>query len=296
MKRFKRVYIEITNVCNLDCSFCPRSERQLDFMSSTTFQLVLDQVKPYTDYLYFHVKGEPLLHPQIGEFLDFSNAKDFKVNITTNGTLISDVKEKLIGHPALRQINFSLHSFDGNSGLNNKDEYITNIIEFAKQATKVSKVIISFRFWNLEESNRANIERKRNRELLQIIERAFKLPYSIEEKGAQERGIKIAENIYLNQDYEFKWPDMKEKEDREKGFCYGLRSQIAVLVDGTVVPCCMDGEGSINLGNIKNQEFSKILESDRVKNIVNGFLAMEVVEELCRKCSYRKRFRKTKSE
>ena len=292
MKRFKRIYIEITNVCNLQCSFCPQTGRQAEFMEIETFRNILDQIKPYTDYIYFHVKGEPFLHPQLDRFLDISHEKGFQVNITTNGTLIHKVRDKLIAKPALRQINFSLHSFDGNEGLHRKEDYIHPILSFINEATVKSNVIISLRLWNLDKDNRINQEKQRNRELLAILEKEFDLPYRIQEMVFPSRGAKLADRIYLNQDYEFQWPDLKEEEDDGMGFCHGLRSQIAILADGTVVPCCLDGEGIMNLGNIKNTEFSEILAMERTINIIRGFSRMEAVEELCRKCGYRKKFGK----
>jgi len=290
VRKFKKFYIEITNVCNLECDFCPRSRLKPEFMSLETFCMILDQIKAYTDYIYFHVKGEPLLHPEIDKFLEISYEKGFKVNITTNGTQINKVKDKLLMKPALRQINFSLHCLDGNEGFQNKEEYLDHILSFTKEAIDKSEVLISLRLWNLEENNVINLERMRNNELLATIEKEFHLPYKIQENVVQGRGIKIADRIYLNQDYQFQWPDLKENEDNGIGFCYGLRSQIAILVDGTVIPCCLDGEGVINLGNIKTTHFSEIIESERASNIVDGFSRREAVEELCRKCGYRKRF------
>ncbi len=294
MKQFKRIYIEITNICNLSCSFCPQTKRQPEFMNIDTFCNILDQVKDYTNYLYFHVKGEPFLHPQVDKFLDISYEKGFQVNITTNGTLINKVKDKLIEKPALRQLNFSLHSFDGNDidRLDSKVEYILNILSFIKEAREKSNMLVSLRLWNLDENNLSDLDKRKNIELLEVIEKELNLPYSILERVTQDRGIKIAEGVYLNHDYEFQWPDLKEKEDDGKGFCYGLRNQIGILVDGTVVPCCLDGEGIINLGNVKQTQFSELLENERIKNIVNGFSRNVAVEELCRKCGYRKRFGK----
>ncbi|SCG81646.1 radical SAM domain-containing protein [Proteiniborus sp. DW1] len=290
MKKYKKIYIEITNVCNLSCRFCPQTVRQPEFMKLEIFKNILEQIKPYTDYIYFHVKGEPLLHPEIDKFLDLSYEKGFKVNVTTNGTLINKAKDKLLLKSALRQVNFSLHSFDGNDGLDNKDEYINNIISFAKEAVDKTNILISLRLWNLDMDNATNLQRKRNSQILEIIEKSFNLDYKIEEKVIPSRGIKIADRVYLNQDYEFKWPDLKEIEDTGKGFCHGLRNQVGILVDGTVVPCCLDGEGIINLGNISKTLFSDIIESNRAKSIVNGFSRREAIEELCRKCGYMKRF------
>ena len=290
MKKFKKFYIEITNICNLACSFCPETKRKLKFMNIEMFNKILDQIKLHTDYIYFHVKGEPLLHPQLSEFLEISHKKGFKVNITTNGTLIKEVKDKILTKPAVRQINFSLHSFDGNEMCKSKEEYINNILSFVHEAINNTNIIISLRLWNIDKSNESTIEEKKNREILEAIEREFKLTYKIEEKVMPGSGIKIADNVYLNQDHEFKWPDLKEDEDDGKGFCYGLRNQVAILVDGTVVPCCLDGEGVINLGNINNSNFSDIIESDRAIRIFDGFSRREAVEELCKKCGYRKKF------
>lgn len=290
MKKFKKFYIEITNVCNLSCDFCPQTRRKPEFMEIDTFNIILDQIKDHTSYIYFHVKGEPLLHPEIDKFLDISYEKGFHVNITTNGTLINIVKDKLITKPALRQVNFSLHSFDGNQGGKNKEEYINDILTFTKEAMDQSKIIIALRLWNLDEDNVINLERKKNNEILNTIEKEFNLPYRIQEKFVPGSGIKIADRLYLNQDHQFQWPDLKEEEDDGAGFCYGLRNQVAVLVDGTVVPCCLDGEGVINLGNIHTSHFSEIIENDRANLIVEGFSSRKAVEELCRKCGYRKRF------
>jgi radical SAM protein with 4Fe4S-binding SPASM domain len=290
LRKFKKFYIEITNICNLNCDFCPQTRRKPEFMNIETFCHILDQIKAYTDYIYFHVKGEPLLHPELDKFLDISHEKGFKVNLTTNATLINQVKDILLVKPALRQVNVSLHSFDGNEGFQSKGEYMDHILSFTKEALDKSQVLISLRLWNLEENNEVNLERTKNNELLAFIENEFNLPYKIQEKVIPGRGIKIADRLYVNQDHQFQWPDLKEIEDNGPGFCYGLRNQIAILVDGTVVPCCLDGEGVIALGNIMKTHFSEIVECERAGNIVDGFSRREVVEELCRKCGYRKRF------
>ncbi|MHA0856116.1 radical SAM/SPASM domain-containing protein [Paenibacillus sp. CMAA1364] len=290
MKKFKKFYIEITSVCNLACSFCPQTKRQANFIKIDAFTKILDEIKPHTDYIYFHVKGEPLLHPKIDQLLDLSHERGFKVNITTNGTLLHKAKHKIMMKPALRQLNFSLHSFDGHEGSTNKEEYVYSVLNFAKEAVEKSDVLVSLRLWNLTEDNMTNLERNRNRQILQWIETEFNLDFKIEEKVAPGSGVKIAKQIYLNQDHEFKWPDLKEEEDLGPGFCHGLRNQAGILVDGTVIPCCLDGEGVINLGNINQKPFSEIIEGERANNLYDGFSRREVVEELCRKCGYRKRF------
>lgn len=288
MKSFKKVYVEITNICNLKCDFCPRTKRNQEFMNIETFSNILEQIKPHTKHIYFHVKGEPLLHPEIDKLLEISYEKGFKVNLTTNGTLIDKVGKMLLTKPAIRQINFSLHSISGNKEFNNKKAYVNNILSFTKEAMEKTEILLTLRLWNLD--NTTHPEARKNNKIFEIIENMFNLPYKIEEEVGLDRGIKIADRVYLNQAHQFKWPDLNENEHNGRGFCYGLRNQAAILVDGTVVPCCLDGEGVINLGNINKATFSEIIESQRSNNIINGFTNKKVIEELCIKCEFRKRF------
>lgn len=290
MKKYKKIYLEITNVCNLKCDFCPETKRKAEFMTIKTFEEILDQIKPFTDYLYLHVKGEPLLHPHLDCMLDISYDRGFKVNITTNGVLINQAAELLIQNPAVRQINFSLHSFDGNQSTISKDEYIDNILRFSARALLESRIIIALRLWNLDEALSTEDQRIRNLAIIHKLEETFELRDKIQSNLSEAKSLKIGERIFLHQDHEFKWPDLKEREDVHKGSCWGLRNQVAILVDGTVVPCCLDGDGIINLGNIHDNKFSDIIIGERAEAIRRGFCNQQVVEELCRKCGYRKRF------
>ncbi len=289
MKTFKKVYVEIISVCNLACSFCPPTIREAKTIKLDAFNDILDQIRPHTKYIYLHVKGEPLMHPRIDQLLDAAHAKGFKVNITTNGTLIKKNAKKLLGKPALRQINFSLHSFDGHEGSENREMYLGDILEFVREA-KEYNTIISYRLWNLQQEHRNDIAERRNRETLDILENEYNLDFKIEEKVLPGKGVKITKNVYLNQDHEFRWPSLLAPEDDGKGFCHALRSQAAILVDGTVVPCCLDGEGVINLGNVKEKSFSEIVDGERANNLVAGFSKREAVEELCKKCGFRQKF------
>ncbi|HGK1674896.1 TPA: radical SAM protein, partial [Streptococcus pneumoniae] len=161
--------------------------------------------------------------------LDLSHEKGFKVNITTNGTLINKRRHRLLNKPALRQMNFSLHSFDGHPGSQDKEGYVRSILSFIREATSQSDLIVSLRLWNLTQDNKTNAEIQKNRELLSIIENEFDLSYQIEEKLTPGKGIKIAERVFINQDYEFQWPALHEEEDDRKGFCHGLRNQAGIL-------------------------------------------------------------------
>jgi radical SAM protein with 4Fe4S-binding SPASM domain len=281
LRKFKRVYIEITNVCNMDCSFCPHTDRLKEFMSEEQFERILEQIHGHTEHLYFHIMGEPLLHPQISRFFDICGEFGFKVNLTTNGTLIDKMTDMLISKLSLRLVSISVHSFEGDKPA--LDSYLDTIFEFVLKAQK-KNILCGLRLWNIKDS----VENDENRHVLQRIKDKFKTDEISRELNL--RGFKITEGVYLNFAKQFDWPGLEKDLVSEKGFCHGLRDQIGILVDGTVVPCCLDSQGIIALGNINTQNFSDIIESERAEAIYEGFSSRIAVEELCQKCGYRTRF------
>ncbi|MBA4366152.1 MAG: radical SAM protein [Desulfobacterium sp.] len=288
MKRFKKVYIEITNTCNLSCNFCLKSARKSGMQTKESFQYILNEIKPFTDYIFLHVKGEPLLHPELLDFLDLADSFGIKVNITTNGVLINKVQDAFLKKPAIRQINFSLHSLTENK----KENYLGDILHFVHAALTQTHIIISLRLWNLHKKDMAGDGK--NKVIISAIEDRF--CGEIEGNVIAGKGLKIKERLYLNTDYEFEWPNLDTDYQNENGFCYALRDQIAILVDGTVVPCCLDGDGITDLGNIFYQNFSRIINSERAKAIYNGFSNHKAIEALCTKCRYKERFEKIGSQ
>lgn len=284
MKKFKKVYIEITNVCNLSCSFCPKTKREYKYLGVEEFKHTLEEVKLYTDYIYFHLMGEPLLNPNLEKFLDLAYENNLKVNITTNGTLLPKVKEILIKSKALRQVNISLHSFEANENVNFY-EYINNVLEFCNE----SSCIKSLRLWNLDSYDLKG-DNKLNKDIISILKNNFNYVGDLKSDLDMKKGLKIANNVYLNSAEKFQWPTMDIDIISEEGFCYGIRDHIGILVDGTVVPCCLDGEGNIPLGNIHTNKLEEILNSERAKRIYNGFSNRKRIEELCKRCGYSQRF------
>ncbi|MBR4110106.1 MAG: SPASM domain-containing protein [Clostridia bacterium] len=251
--RFKRVYIEITNVCNLSCSFCLPHHRESRFMSFEEFDFILGQVKPFTNYIYLHVKGEPLLHPDVDRFIEHAYNLGFYINLTTNATLLH---EHLSVTKFLRQVNVSLHA--------------TNDLEIIKTVKKISDCIVCFRIWNIDE----------NPDLKHLLESEFNKEIDNSEN------FTLAENVFLSQKNKFKWPSLDDEIASDKKYCYGLINQLAILADGTVTPCCLDNDGDICLGNIFKEDLDKIINSERAINIVNGFKNSVAVEELCKKCTF----------
>ena len=277
MKRFQKVYLEISNVCNLSCAFCPGTKRKKKVMTEAEFCMLLPKLRPWTDFLYFHLMGEPLCHPNLESFLRIAGDLRFKVILTTNGTLLKKQQEVLLASDSLHKVNISLHAFEANDLQVPFKTYLDECFTFGKAAE--GQKIVVFRLWNHGGAD------QRNAEILAAMEEAFPKPW-IEGR----KGIRIGERVFLEYGDKFDWPDLNAEDHGNQVFCYGLRDQIGVLCDGTVVPCCLDHDGDIALGNLLESTLDEILETDRAKAIYQSFQNRTAAEELCRKCGYARRF------
>jgi MoaA/NifB/PqqE/SkfB family radical SAM enzyme len=289
IKKFKKIYIEITNRCNLSCSFCHQSRRPKGFMNPAEFEEILEKIRGCTDHLSLHVLGEPLLHPDLGVLLDSCHRHGFKVNLSTNGTLISPHHALLLSKPALRQINFSLHSFERPGTGIAMESYLLNIFQFIREATAETAMFICLRLWNLD-ATATGAEIHRNHLMLKQIESFFGLPSGISENVTRGNGIPLAPGVFLSQERPFTWPHLPGPALSRRGHCRGLRDHIAILVDGTVVPCCLDAEADIPLGNLHQRPLAEILSGTAASTLRRGFLDQKLVDPLCRRCMYRLRF------
>ena len=277
MKRFHKIYLEISNICNLRCSFCPGTKRKAGALTEEAFSALLPKLRPWSDFLYFHLMGEPLCHPKLERFLTLSGEAGFRVILTTNGTLLKKHQDTLRHSPALHKINISLHAFEANDLSVPFETYLHDCFAFGK-AMEGQKLVV-YRLWNHGGAD------ARNAEILSAMETFFPKPWTEE-----RRGIRIGQRVYLEYGDKFDWPDLCAPDGGEQVFCYGLRDQIGVLWDGTVVPCCLDHEGDLALGNLFTEDLTQILDSPRAKAIYEGFRNKKAAEELCRKCGYARRF------
>ena len=276
---FKKIYIEITNICNLKCKFCPETQRNKQFMTVENFEETIRKIHKHTKLVCLHVKGEPLLHNKLDEVLKILEKYNLKANITTNGTLIKDKLEILKKSKSVRQINFSIHSIAQNKKLNT--QYLKDIFESAEQ---LENIIISYRLWNLQTIKENDI----NNTIIEEIEKYYNMQ-NLKQELIKNDFFQLRKNIFINQDVEFTWPDINKEIIIEKGKCLALKEQIAILVDGTVVPCCLDNNGDIPLGNILEEKMENILNKPQAvtikKNFENGILTCQ----LCKTCGFLKR-------
>lgn len=269
--KFKRIYIEITNVCNLNCSFCSSSNKIKREMTIEEFKEVLSKINNYTDYIYLHVKGEPLTHHSLDKILDITKEYNKKVCITTNGVFLKDKLPILKKYDNIYQINISLHSE------NNKKNYLEDIISSVNELSSY----ISYRFWTLDNNKMDN----KTKEYIKVLKEVYN-------KEEIYDGIKLKDKVYLSLDNKFTWPSINNDYYNERGTCLGAKTQLAILSDGTVSICCLDSEGVSNLGNIYLNTMEDILGSDKYQNILKGFNDHKVYLDICKHCSYKERFDK----
>ena len=277
-KRFSKIYVEITNICNLNCAFCSEDDMPKREMNTDEFKIVINKIKDYTNDIYLHVKGEPLLHGDLDKILELCDINGINVRITTNGTMLSKKKEILLKHH-IKQINVSLHSE------NNINNYFEEVFNTCNELSK--NITIIYRIWTLQTLNLDKLSTT----IVNKIKDNYKLSTSIVDKIISEKNIKIANNIYIDKDYEFDWPKITSKKSNN-GTCLGTKNHIAILSNGNITPCCLDSRGIITLGNIFNDDLDDIINSHTFQEINRGFNNNEIIEDLCKSCTFRKRFEK----
>lgn len=273
---YSRVYVEITNLCNRNCSFCPGTARPGGQMGLEEFRTVAKKLQGVTKYLYYHLMGEPLTHPALPDMIRCATELGFKSAVTTNGTLLPQRGKRLLD-AGVYKVNISVHSFEDGS-LEDYVNYIQGCMDFADIASRAG-VIVVLRLWN------RGYDEGRNIDTQAMLRQKFPQPWKEE-----PRAIRIRDRLYLEFGERFDWPDLEAQDMGQQVFCYGLRDHFGILCDGTIVPCCLDREGIISLGNIFTDDLTEVLQSPRAKAIVEGFSQRKAPEQLCRKCGYARRF------
>ena len=273
---YSRVYVEITNLCNMRCSFCHGHHRPLRQMTEEEYARILEQLTGKTQYIYHHLMGEPLVHPLLPRFLEMARQAGFRPMITTNGTLLDSRGDALLGK-GLHKVNISVHSFEGLQQDTHRG-YIRKIANFAEKAN-ADGTIASLRLWN------KGFDDGRNDTALALLKE-----YLPGQWAENTRGYRIRDGLFLEWGDRFDWPDASAPDGGNRVYCHGLGDHFGILCDGTVVPCCLDSEGVITLGNVFQQELSEILSAPRAKAIADGFRQRKAAEDLCRRCGYARKF------
>lgn len=287
--KFYRVYVELTNICGLKCSFCPPQIIPTHTMSLAFFEHVLDELRPYAKEIAYHMGGDPLALSNLGAYLDMTAQKHFKGVLTTSGYYLRKQDLNLLMHPALKQINISLNSYNKNSMSLSFEEYMEPIMKLCEYKHAHHKdLFINLRLWNMDE---VQSEITFNEKLFSYLEKAFGTPLHVNTIYAEKpRSIRLAEKVILHFDTYFEWPSLSS-EHRSDGMCLGLSSHFGILSNGVVVPCCLDKDGVMALGDLHVNSLNHILNEPKTKAIREGFTHHKAIMDLCQKCTYKHRFK-----
>lgn len=282
----ERVYVEITNVCNLKCDFCPGTSREAAFMSVERFAHIASACLPLTERVFLHVMGEPLLHPDFSRIIDICSELGLTVEVSTNGRLLDSQRGQSLLSPSVRQINFSLQSF-AQDEQSSEHPALHNIFELTSQAfTQRPELYINYRLWNLGGRHEGC-----NLSILRAIAGYFGVDIDPEyQKSRAGKAVRLLERLYLHMEPVFTWPEPAGGGAPVRAYCQAPFRQAAILADGSVVPCCLDRNGEMLLGNCFETPLEEILDSPRVRSIRGNFMRKFTTEALCRNCSYRERF------
>jgi radical SAM protein with 4Fe4S-binding SPASM domain len=286
--KFYRIYIELTNVCGLSCSFCPTKELPSKQMNLDFFENTISQISAYTKEVACHVVGDPLTQSNLSEYLDIIHKHGLKAILTTSGYFLKKHSYDTLFHPCVKQINVSLNSFNKNDTSLTFTKYISPILSLCKEKLlREENLFINLRIWNLDEDMS---EREFNQTLFLRLSKAFDVSLNLNEVYSKKpKSIRLANKILVHFDNYFEWPSLSN-ENYGNGTCQGLQSHIAILASGKVVPCCLDCDGIIELGDLHEESLKNILSNRRTQNMLAGFREDKAVEELCQKCSYKDRF------
>lgn len=257
-------------------------------MTIELFEKIIQEVHSLTDQVCLHLMGDPLVHTKLSQFIDICAQYKVPVFFVTNGVLLREDKIKTLLHPIIRQINFSLHSFNDNYPDRDPTDYLNKIFNYTERAfAERPDLYINYRLWNLQEPRGADVK---NTDILSKIENHYDVKIERLVDVRSEKSIRIKNRLYLHYDTEFIWPDLNLPILGTKGTCLGLKSHFGILCDGTVVPCCLDKEAATTLGNINESSVMDILQSPRAMAIKEGFQKRILVEDLCQRCNYIERF------
>lgn len=267
----KRVYLEITNSCNLNCPFCT-NDKGNGFLTLQEIDDYLNQIKPFCNYIYLHILGEPTLHSNFNEILDLLDKKAFSLQLVTNGTLLHKYPN-ILTHKCLRKLSISIHSINN---IDIDDKYFETINKLIHENTNS---YIELRFYDKE-----NLDTKL-KDYLNYLKHEFSF-----EITPKLNSYKLKQNTYVYFEELFKWPNINDPYLSDIGTCHGAIDMIAINSNSDVTICCLDPKAINSIGNLKKQTLNDILDSDVYKQYVLDFKDHKLTSKLCQKCSYRLRF------
>lgn len=248
------IRIETTNLCNLKCRMCPQSVKTPGVargcMRFELFQSIVTQIAAFPEnresLFYLHICGEPLLHKDLVRFVRFAAESGLRPILTTNATLLTRDKALQLIQAGLSRIEFSFEGLDAAT---------YESIRIGAHFEGVSKNIRTFLELNRDAGSPIHTE-------LVIVDLPDLDPQRVKDFADRMRSDFDTVNI---SGY-FDWlgrVDTAGFEREEYVGCSSVDSDLNVLWDGRVVPCCLDVDGAMVIGDFTKQSYLEVLSSLR---------------------------------
>ncbi len=320
--RLERIHLEVTNVCNFKCEFCPDAimQRKRGHMDLALLEKTLDEIAQnrLAKIVAFHLMGEPLIYPHIFEAIEMACSRRLNLHLTTNGSTFHIRPEHIqrLVRSGIPKVTISLQTPDPNTFIirgappNLKPEqYFEGITQYvqANLADANSSTRVHLKFLDTtphpflvphktmhvvegKEQMQQQLREWSDRLLAHLPNRPS--AEQIEQKLAKHKPgrwqvIELTPKLALETFPLDSWGNVESTTvvPASFGYCNGTTDQAGILYDGTVVPCCKDYEGQIPLGNLNSNTLSNILDHQSPAcGLRAGFDKFQVTHPVCQRC------------
>ncbi|MEL6139226.1 MAG: radical SAM/SPASM domain-containing protein [Cyanobacteria bacterium J06628_6] len=320
--RLERIHLEVTNVCNFKCEFCPDAimARKRGHMALPLLTQALDEIaeKKLAKVVAFHLMGEPLIYPHIFDAISLALGRRLNLHLTTNGStfhLRPEHIQKLVSS-GIPKVTISLQTPDpdtfiirGAPPMLQPDKYFEGITSYvrANLAARDSNTRVHLKFLDTtphpflvphKQMHVVEGKEQMRQELTswahRLLEKTADRPSDVEiqqkiarHKPGRWQVIELTPKLALETFPLDSWGNVESDTvvPASFGYCNGTTDQAGILYDGTVVPCCKDYDGQIPLGNLNEHSLVDILDQQQPAcGLRAGFDRFQVTHPVCKRC------------
>ena len=293
MDKITYAYLETTNYCNLDCSFCNRDEviGSLKHMSLDDWGKLLDGIKhhPIQEAKLMGM-GEPMLHPQFDEVCRMFKEVFPKCKLIVATNCQYNINDKF--RECMKYIDMLYFSIDGYKESYERDRSPakwSKLLKFLEQFKSVDRydcdVVVNYvvNAYNVQDIRKVDKLRKENNlgqlrlNIAQIWDADIKMSDDIATSGYTEKDLNYLRENWNEQIMgKSKW-DFKD--------CFWVNNAIYTTVEGNVKMCCMN-TGAEPFGNLFENSIDEIRLMDDYQNVKKGCQTNNPTSH-CQNCSYK---------
>ncbi len=286
------IAFEPTTSCNLRCPECPSGLRSFTrptgMLSSDLFRSVIDQLAPTLNYLTFYFQGEPYLHPQFLELVQYASRKKIYTATSTNAHFL---KEDLAEATVKSSLDRLIISIDGTT----QDTYQS--YRMGGSLEKVIKGTRNIIYWKKKLKSKTPhvifqflVVKPNEHQIPEVYKLASELGVDqVVLKTAQIYDYKSGSSLIPAQHqysrYKINEDGSYSIKNKLLNHCWKMWHSCVITWDGKVVPCCFDKDAHYTLGDLASNSFSEIWQSDKYNQFRASLLQSRSEIEICKNCT-----------